>query len=453
MYYNWLGLCWMLVLLLGCTRPPQVSSLASDSTQVLNEPPVVARIPFYIDKKLRTEDCSYEASIRSVQLFPKPEEAGKYLSSAVIPLEQSVPLVLEFDELTAEAHSPFHVKLLHCNADWTLSALNEIEYLRDYNDFTITEQAYGENTRIPYIHYRFELPKVKISGNYVVMVHREGNIKDLLLTRRFMVYESLIEIQARIVPSQGGLERRTHQQLDFTIGYRQYALINPSRQVSVSIRQNQNWQRVVKGLAPYVAHEQDKHLEFTFFDLENNLPGGSEFRFFDIRTLRSKGMQVDRLEISPDSNRVYLQADRPRKQEAYASQPDHNGAYIIDHYESGNGNIQGDYAEVYFTLRSPQPVAGTVYLLGAMTNWQALPEGRMDYDAARGVYMGKMLLKQGVYDYQYAVKKGNALDLDEVEGSHFETENLYELMVYYRPPAARNDLIIGYMSLQANPRR
>jgi hypothetical protein len=38
------------------------------------------------------------------------------------------------------------------------------------------------------------------------------------------------------------------------------------------------------------------------------------------------------------------------------------------------------------------------------------------------------------------------------EGSHFQTENEYEILVYYRPFKPSADLLIGYVRLMKNPR-
>jgi hypothetical protein len=39
-----------------------------------------------------------------------------------------------------------------------------------------------------------------------------------------------------------------------------------------------------------------------------------------------------------------------------------------------------------------------------------------------------------------------------LEGSHFETENLYEVLIYYRPFRPNADLLVGYYQLPVNGR-
>ena len=45
------------------------------------------------------------------------------------------------------------------------------------------------------------------------------------------------------------------------------------------------------------------------------------------------------------------------------------------------------------------------------------------------------------------------LDLKPIEGEHFQTENEYEIFVYYRAMGSRYDELIGYSVLNPNKRR
>ena len=63
-----------------------------------------------------------------------------------------------------------------------------------------------------------------------------------------------------------------------------------------------------------------------------------------------------------------------------------------------------------------------------------------------GLYIGKLLLKQGLYDFIYTVP-GNTQNPTLLEGNHFETTNEYEIIVYFRDPMLNTDLIVGYVKL------
>ncbi|MCR9084057.1 MAG: DUF5103 domain-containing protein, partial [Cyclobacteriaceae bacterium] len=64
-----------------------------------------------------------------------------------------------------------------------------------------------------------------------------------------------------------------------------------------------------------------------------------------------------------------------------------------------------------------------------------------------------LLLKQGWYDYQYAYLRDQQFDSEEFEGSFFETENEYEVFVYFRALGSRYDQLVGYVYLHPNRRR
>jgi len=59
-------------------------------------------------------------------------------------------------------------------------------------------------------------------------------------------------------------------------------------------------------------------------------------------------------------------------------------------------------------------------------------------------------MKQGYYDYTYmSVDKNNHAVYSEMDGNYFETENLYTILVYYKPFIGRADELIGVYSLNS----
>ena len=69
-------------------------------------------------------------------------------------------------------------------------------------------------------------------------------------------------------------------------------------------------------------------------------------------------------------------------------------------------------------------------------------------------YEASLLLKQGWYNFEYVIKQSNGnLDFKALEGNHYETENDYLILVYYRDPRERYDKLIGYYSVNSNQQR
>jgi hypothetical protein len=160
---------------------------------------------------------------------------------------------------------------------------------------------------------------------------------------------------------------------------------------------------------------------------------------------------VQKLEPTSSGTNVYVKPDISRADGVYYDFKDLNGNFLISNTESLNSDVQNDYATVYFTYVPPNrlPYVGQyLYLEGALTN-NALETGsEMQFDASKGVYQKKLLLKQGYYSYNYVLRDKMSpdplQDFSQTEGDHWETENNYTILVYYRPPGARHDQIIGW---------
>jgi hypothetical protein len=69
----------------------------------------------------------------------------------------------------------------------------------------------------------------------------------------------------------------------------------------------------------------------------------------------------------------------------------------------------------------------------------------MTYNPATKEYECTMLLKQGWYNYEFVFRKDgeNTGTASKFEGSHYETENDYIVLLYYRNPHDRYDRLIG----------
>jgi len=294
-----------------------------------------------------------------------------------------------------------------------------------------------------------QVPRVKLSGNYLLIVQSPGGTP--LLSRRLLVYENSVQISMKQGIPVGGQERYTLQQVDFGIRYNMQ-LVNPAQEVKVVLRQNFRWDNARYNLRPTFVRDADRQLDYQYFNFENAFPALSEFRFFDLRTFRALGIGVAKLDANASPRQALLQLDGSRSGQGYTQFDDINGQRVLESREYGNGATNADYLETTFQLKAEQPAAGPVYVLGALTDWQFKDEFKLTYDAEQQLYTGRALLKQGYYNYIYATQTAQGPNSVVWEGSHQETENQYDLLVYYRPPGTRADLLIGYQSLNINQR-
>ena len=62
-------------------------------------------------------------------------------------------------------------------------------------------------------------------------------------------------------------------------------------------------------------------------------------------------------------------------------------------------------------------------------------------------YKGKIYLKQGYYNYHYALNDSitNYIDISFIEGTYYQTRNDYYIYVYYREAGERYDRFVGFL--------
>lgn len=399
---------------------------------------------------LRFADEVYDPNTRTVQCYVASGHPDEVINPPVVPLSQEQAIMLEFDQLNTPQQR-LVAKLLYCNADWTEARITQMQYLQDYNEFYLTDVTPSSNTKMPYFHYRFQVPRVKLSGNYLLVVSDPQGRP--LLSRRLLVYEQGVTVAAKPVLTTGGSAQFTNQQLDFIISYHQYPLVNPAQELKVQMRQNYRWDNARQHLRPQNIRETEKRLEYTFFELQHTFPGLNEYRFFDNRSGRFLGGNVAAANREAVPEEVLLAGDQNRSREAFSQQIDLNGYYVTGNRDFANRGLNADYNWVGFQLQASQAAAGDVYIFGALSDWQLRPEFKMSYDPATHQYAARVLLKQGYYNYSYVVSApGGAMNETYFEGSHQQTENIYDILVYYRPPGSRTDLLIGYTKVNYNGR-
>jgi hypothetical protein len=192
--------------------------------------------------------------------------------------------------------------------------------------------------------------------------------------------------------------------------------------------------------------------ELTFNDVtQNDFPGGNEFRHFDTRSLKLNSEHIGRI-ILDTAYEVIMLTDPDRSQPNYSFQYDLDGSFYILNQDGTDPRTDADYAHMFFTLSTKRsPDEGTPHLVGQFNDYRLDDNSAMHFDPKTGKYAIALFLKQGVYDYTYVwVDKASGKPDDAtLEGSHFETENNYQLLVYYRPPGARWEELIGYKALNS----
>ncbi|NJL74657.1 MAG: DUF5103 domain-containing protein [Saprospiraceae bacterium] len=388
-------------------------------------------------------DYTYQDYLCAVKFHPN----GLALSYPIVDLNTDAQLKFSFDDLEGDVKDYLYT-LIHCDADWKRSALNELEYMDGFTEARIKDFQYSFNTVVQYTHYDLLLPnddvRVTKSGNYLLVVYDDSNDKKVVMTRRFMVIEPLIKMTARANGASDVSKIRTHQEVDFKVNHEGVQIRNPLIEVQATVLQNGKWDNAIIGIKPLFIRQNELS-----FDYQNTIvfPAGNEFRPIDMRDLNQPINNIFSIERFDDRHDVTLEKDSSRYNQPYLYIKDLNGQFVIEHYSKRDADLRCDYAEVLFSYYASEPFNnGDLYLYGAFSDWTVKPTFKMVYNPIINCYVAKVPLKEGYYNYAYAFvpKKGKPLpETLYTEGSWYDTSNDYIILVYQRPFGSRYDKIIG----------
>ena len=346
--------------------------------------------------------------------------------------------------------------VIHCNAKWEPSDCSVSDYLDGFFDQEITNYSYSRNTLQRYIHYEASFPnesfKLLRSGNYLLKVFYTGYNDSLVLTRRFMVYETKVGLSGDVHAPTIVADRNFKQEVDFTVTYSDPDITNPFQEIYPVIMQNGRWDNAIVGLQPQFL--MDKELRYDYEDV-NVFKGGKEFRWFDTRTLKLNTERVEKISKDSGQYNVYLLADERRTYKRYMNNSDINGKFLIHNQDFGDADTESEYCYIHFFLAWPaEEPGGNMYVMGSMTDWQCTSKNKMTYNKMKRGYECVLYLKQGYYNYQYAFMKDGETHADEYvpEVMNQETENDYWILIYFRKTGARTDEIVAVKRLNSRLR-
>lgn len=386
-------------------------------------------------------DHIYVTNIKSAKLYLN----GSFLSNPILDLNERAKLLLEFDDIDGDVKD-YTYSFVHCNKDWQPSELNYNEYANGFDEEEIRDFETSGYTQQDYTHYELMFPNeefsFRVSGNFLLIIYEDEAEKIPVITKRLMVVDKNLGINAKVVPPRMVDKFNTHQELDVNLNVENTTINNPYEDISISILQNGRWDKAIENVYPNRVNG-----DLLLFEYVDKLvfPGGKEFRNVDLRSITAGTEDMIDIKRYTDGYSVVLKQQKPRTYQDFFTEPDINGKFILDNFEFKGSKTKGEYARVLFSLMRSEPYQDKdVYLFGEFTDWEIHEDFKMVYDTRVNGYLAEITLKQGFYDYIFASSSdGINADESQIEGDWYETSNDYLVLVYHRPFGARYDHLVG----------
>lgn len=405
----------------------------------------VSQLSFAVESgtnKYRTR--TFTDDIQTLQIYLNDNQ----LDYPVMKLESPDYITVSFDYMSMQyPHLSYRIKM--CRADWSASTMDELEYLKGLNDVVIEDPEPSMNTTFDYSHYKFKIPNESLtpylSGNYVVEIYDSEKPELTLATGCFSIEDSRVSFESKVTGKSVYGVNTMYQHLTFEI-FPNDNFSPLSDELTVVVRQNGRHDNEVYDLKPtYVkptsfVYEDERKLSFE---------GGREYNVLDFSHRYRYSGKIIRIAYH---NPYYHVEVMPGGHEIGTN-------YVFDYDVDGHFKVHGqdvwseseiDYSIVHFTYPAEEPwLDGSLYIMGGFNdNWLG-EKNKMVYNFERKQYELALLLKNGGYNFLYAflpVDWSDGAMIERAEGSHWETENTYQIFVYYRQLGSSydQDQLVGY---------
>ncbi|MEM1120970.1 MAG: DUF5103 domain-containing protein, partial [Bacteroidota bacterium] len=355
---------------------------------------------------IQYDDVVYDDRVHAVKFHL----TGLPLTQPIIRMDSTATLLLTFDDLNEQLRDLYYT-IIHCDADWTPSDLTTMEYLDGFDEEIVENFELSVNTLTEFTSYGIQIPNERCnwtkSGNYILAVYENDGDKIPLLTRRFMVVDPSVRITPDMVRPANVQKIKTHQEFDFTLIYEQISVADAKKEIKATILQNGRWDNAILEMPPQFIFR-----DRAVYDYQDKIvfPAGKEFRYIDLRSFRFKSEGIAAIEEYQDIYEITLIPEPARTFRPYLFYRDLNGKFVVGSNDQGN---PPDYGLVLFSIEKNMPFYDAdVYLFGQLTDWKIQNKFKMGYSEKLGLYAVDVLLKQGYYNYSYAIVPKGTNEID-----------------------------------------
>ena len=378
--------------------------------------------------------------VHSVQIHAGENET----SLPIVELGSGLSLRLAFDLVETDSR-PLSVYLYHADRNWKPD-LSPSEVLSGFHNDTIQDYGSSGATVIPYVHYEYRFPNrsidFNVSGNYILRVSEQGREEDSLFERRFYVTEQATSVEMNLdlimVPGRRASSIRplvrfqppfaNSNAFDYAVCFVRNAALESPACID----------RPTLDVLPDLAFITDRENSFD--------PAPANF-FIDLSELRTGG-RLERVNQQPIPWRVEIEPDNARLPGTQLA-PFINGKTVI---RSANRYVNepeysSEYMNAVFRFIPPdaQPIQERISLIGSFNNWTPSSRYELLWDELNSWYEGRVLLKQGHYEYSY-YSRDPGITL-AMEAGLPQIRNMYTALVYHHDLFTQSDRIIAVQSL------
>lgn len=392
-----------------------------------------------------------DPKIKTLQVYPADNPIG----FPFIEFGGEHKMEISFDKMEF-AHQTFFYKIVHCNRDWSKSPLTEMEFYDGLATGEIEDVNLSQSTVVNYTNYRLRLPqdgeRFKVSGNYAVVISENIDFAHISAVVCFYVAERNVAINAKSTSKTLSGFNTHYQQLEIEVNHPAYPIGNPMAELNLNVLQNRRHDNARLDLKPSFTTPTKQ----TYANMQPLVfEGGNEYRFIDFADPYRYSGQIDKIEVKADYYNVYTTPAYPRNRSYLPSNYGNaNGRYIINRKDYDNDYYKADYMEVNFILpNSLEFYNYDIYLLGDLTDNRLDEHSRLTLDQRLNIYHLGLSLKEGGYSFLYAFVPKNCpkashqspcpTTLIPFEGSFWQTQNEYVIMLYHTPFGAKYDKLIG----------
>lgn len=388
----------------------------------------------------------FSEKIQTIQLYLNDNQ----LDYPVMEQRSSDYITVSFDYMSTNyPHLAYKLEL--CKADWTPSTMDEMEYLEGINEVVIEDPLISFNTKFDYAHFSFRLPnedlKPTLPGNYVVKVYDTDDPSKILMTGCFSIDDSRLTLNGKVSGKSIYGVNNMYQHLTFELLFNDK--FNPMQEeLKVVVKQNGRHDSEVFDLKPTYVKPTSM-----VFDDERKLSfeGGREYNMIDFSHRFRYSGRIERISYHEPYYHVELMPGKHDVGKEYAYEKDVNGRFKV-HGQDIWSEAEIDYSIVHFVYPIADPwLDGSVYVLGGFNDNWLEEKNKMVYSFERQQYELALVLKNGGYNFQYVFLPAdwNVASVQRTEGSHWETENSYQIYVYYHPLGSNQDYdqLVGFFEI------